>query len=53
MRASRSSLRTCVLVAFLLVAGIASTTQPMTAAPADAKVTPGEFVIEHPTLNNR
>src|SRR5688572_2963132 len=52
MRASRSFLRTCALIAFPLVAGIASTTQPIEAAPTDATVTPGEFVIEHPTLIN-
>ena len=48
----RSFLRTCALIAFPLVAAVARTTHPMAAAPADVKVTPGEFVIEHPTLIN-
>jgi len=39
-------------MAFPLVAAVARTTHPIAAAPADAKVTPGEFVIEHPTLIN-
>ena len=49
MRTSRSFLRTCALFAFTLVTGIARTTH---AAPDDVKVTPGELVIEHPTLIN-
>ena len=52
MRESCSFLRTCALIAFPLMAGIASMTQPIAAAPADATVTPGEFVVEHPTLIN-
>jgi hypothetical protein len=52
MRASHSFLRTRALIALLLVSGLASTTQPISAAPDDVKVTPGEFVIEHPTLIN-
>jgi hypothetical protein len=49
MRTSRSFLRTCALFGFALVTGIARTTH---AAPDDLKVTPGELVIEHPTLIN-
>ena len=45
MPASRSVLPVCA-IAFMLVAGV---TQPLAAAD-EAKVTPGEFVVEHPTL---
>ena len=39
-------------MAFPLLAAGASAAQPIATAPADARVTPGEFVIEHPTLIN-
>ena len=51
MRAA-SFFRTCAFVAFALAATAASAAQPTAPAPADATVTPGEFVIEHPTLIN-
>ena len=51
MPASRSLLRTCAFVVTLL-AGTAGATGPLVAAPGDLNVTPGEFVVEHPTLNN-
>jgi len=41
--------RTRALLAIALVAGL---TRPAIAAEGDAKITPGEFVIEHPTLIN-
>jgi hypothetical protein len=41
--------RTRALLAIALVAGF---TQSALAAEGDAKVTPGEFVVEHPTLIN-
>lgn len=44
-------MRACLL-AVLLIAAAASTSPRLAAAPEDAKVTPGEFVIEHPTLIN-
>jgi hypothetical protein len=40
-----------LLSAVALMATIVST-NPLTAAPGDAKATPGELVIEHPTLIN-
>jgi len=49
MRICRLLSRTRALFAIALVAGLA---QPAIAAEGDAKVTPGEFVIEHPTLIN-
>ncbi len=55
MRTSRASLRTFALITFALVAAVALTTHAAPAAPQgndDVKVTPGEFVIEHPTLIN-
>ena len=39
-------------MAFPLLAAGASAAQPIATAPADTRVTPGEFVIEHPTLIN-
>ena len=39
-------------MAFPLLAVGASAAQPIAAAPADTTVTPGELVIEHPTLIN-
>ncbi len=50
MRPSHLLLRACAPIA-LTLAGLASL-QPLAAAPGDAQVTPGEFVIEHPTLIN-
>ena len=35
-----------------MLAGIASLSGPLVAAPGDAQVTPGELVVEHPTLIN-
>ena len=51
MRTYLSVFRTCAQIAAML-AGIASLSGPLVAAPGDAQVTPGEFVIEHPTLMN-
>ncbi len=48
MRPSHLLLRACAPIA-LTLAGLASL---LAAAPGDAQVTPGEFVIEHPTLIN-
>jgi hypothetical protein len=52
MRASHQLLRTCALLAFPMVVSIAGAAQSLVTATGDAKVTPGEFVIEHPTLVN-
>src|SRR5262245_32496024 len=41
--------RASALMAFMLAA---TAVRPALAAPEDVKVTPGEFVIEHPTLIN-
>src|SRR4029450_10052985 len=46
----RSLLWTCALVA--LVIGLVPRSPTVTAAPGDAMVTPGEFIIETPTLIN-
>ncbi len=40
------------LLAVLVIAAVVGTSRPLAAAPEDPKVTPGEFVIEHPTLIN-
>jgi len=48
---SRAFLRTCLLSALAIVAGF-SQAAPATAQDDAVKVTPGEFVIEHPTLIN-
>jgi len=40
------------LLAVLVIAAVVGTSWPLAAAPEDPKVTPGEFVIEHPTLIN-
>src|SRR5262245_2920942 len=51
MRASRLFLCVCAVAAIALSAGAAEAEQP--AGPSgDAKVTPGELVVEHPTLIN-
>jgi hypothetical protein len=42
---------TCAVAAVALVAGSAGAGQPASAA-ADVKVTPGELIVEHPTLIN-
>ena len=52
MRPSHSLPRTCALVGLTLLAGTAGPSKPLVAAPGDAQVTPGEFVVEHPTLIN-
>ena len=52
MRTSGFIFRTYISLTFLLFAGIANLGRPLSAAPGDAPVTPGEFVIEHPTLQN-
>ncbi len=52
MWASRFLLRASASIAITLLAGLVSPSQPLRAAPGDAQVTPGEFVIEHPTLIN-
>src|SRR3954468_11511211 len=51
MRKFRPVLRTCALivVGILAIAGRASR---IAAAPGDAAVSPGELLVEHPTLNN-
>src|SRR5207344_2208085 len=46
MRTYLSVFRTCAQIAAML-AGIASLSGPLVAAPGDAQVTPGELVIEH------
>ena len=46
------SLKTAVSTAFALLAWAASLGTPVAAAPGDAQVTPGELVVEHPTLIN-
>jgi hypothetical protein len=51
MRTYLSFFRTCAQIAAML-AGIASLSAPLVAAPGDAQVTPGELVIDHPTLIN-
>ena len=48
---SRAFLRTCLLPALAIVAGF-SQAAPAAAQDDAVKVTPGEFVIEHPTLIN-
>ena len=48
MRTSHSLSRTCALTAFAAIAFVG----PTAAAQDDLKVTPGELVIEHPTLIN-
>src|SRR5580765_8696226 len=48
----RTSLSRWALAGFTLLAGIAGPRQPLVAAPGDLTVTPGELVIEHPTLIN-
>jgi hypothetical protein len=45
-------LRTCALVGLTLAAGAAAPSPPLAAAPGNAQVTPGEFIVEHPTLLN-
>jgi hypothetical protein len=52
MRTFRFTFHRSTLIAFLLLAAIANLGQRVAAAPGDAQVTPGEFVIEHPTLQN-
>ncbi len=51
MRATRV-LRTCALLLVTLVASLDGATQPQTTVSGNARVTPGEFVIEPPTLIN-
>jgi hypothetical protein len=50
MRAS-TSLRPCVTFAFVLLAAVVGPGR-LTAAPGDTAVTPGEFVVERPSLIN-
>src|SRR3954465_1021129 len=52
MRTSVRLLRRFAPIALILLAAVASLSMPMAAAPGDAQVTPGELVIEHPTLIN-
>src|SRR5215510_11823824 len=52
MRTSHLPLHTCALVVFTLLAGVSISRQVVLAAPGDLNVTPGELVVEHPTLNN-
>jgi hypothetical protein len=52
MRASSRLLRTLASISFTLLAAVASLSPHLAAAPGDAQVTPGEFVVEHPTLIN-
>jgi hypothetical protein len=49
MPTSRGVFRACALVALMR---LGSPTPPLFAAPGDVAVTPGEFVVEHPTLIN-
>ena len=51
MRAS-PCLLTCVPIVLTLMAAGANSNKPLLAATGDAKVAPGEFVVEHPTLIN-
>jgi hypothetical protein len=48
---SRHRLRANVLIAFAIITGTAGSDSTL-AAPGDLTVTPGELVIEHPTLIN-
>ena len=52
MCASRPLIHTAFSIVLLVLAGVANLGRPLAAAPGDAPVTPGEFVIEHPTLQN-
>src|SRR5207302_50844 len=52
MRTSFSLVRRSLFLIFLLIAGVANLGQRAGAAATDAQVTPGEFFIEHPTLQN-
>ena len=52
MLAARFCCWTRALVIFPLAAGLAMARRDLAAAPGDLKVTPGEFVVEHPTLIN-
>jgi hypothetical protein len=52
MSSSVSSLFRSAAIAVALLAGVASPSRGQAAAPADATVTPGEFVIDRPTLIN-
>src|ERR1700750_1746114 len=52
MRTSSFIIRRYISLAALLLAALANLGRPVSAAPGDAPVTPGEFVIEHPTLQN-
>ena len=46
------TLKTALSTAFALLAAVASLNTPVAAAPGDLQVTPGELVVEHPTLIN-
>ena len=46
------NIRLMILVSLALLLCAAGVNQPLQAAPGDAIVTPGEFVVEHPTLIN-
>src|SRR3954464_8053858 len=52
MRTFLSLRRSYAPIALTLLAGAASLSMPVVAAPGDAQVTPGELVTEHPTLTN-
>jgi hypothetical protein len=52
MRTFISRRRRYAPIAMTLLAGVASLSMPVAAAPGDAQVTPGELVTEHPTLVN-
>ena len=52
MPASRSVLRAFAFVSVTMLAGSAGPGVRLAAAPGDLNVTPGELVVEHPTLNN-
>src|SRR5262245_299125 len=52
MRRIRPVICRYISITFLLLASVASFDRPLTAAPGDAQVTPGELVVEHPTLIN-
>src|SRR5262245_63602360 len=52
MRTSRHFLRASVLAGVTLIASTVGAQQPAGAAGGDVKVTPGELIVEHPTLIN-
>src|SRR5262245_46149306 len=52
MRTAHFLPRACAFITVTLLASVAAPSLPLTAAPGDLNATPGELVVEHPTLNN-